>query len=135
MARLRVIIADDDGGFRDWLVIVLAPLDAEIHEATNGTQLWRLLAAGAPADLVITDVRMPAPDGLEVLSRVRNRGSDTPFLVISAFADEALRAEVTQHGAEVLAKPFTGKQLLACVRQLLADRVVARPAPVAPESR
>jgi two-component system response regulator MprA len=131
MGRVTLIIADDDSDFRDWLVIVLAPLGAEIHQAATGTQLWRLVATGAPADLVITDVRMPAPDGLEVLARVRGQGSDLPFLVISGFADDAVRAAAARHGAEVLAKPFTGKQLLARVRQLL-DRA-APAAPPRPE--
>ena len=126
MARLTLIIADDDDDLRDWLAVVLAPLDAEIHQAANGATLWRLIATGAPADLVITDVRMPAPDGLEVLARVRASGSSVPFLVVSAFADEAVRTAAARHGAEVLAKPFTGKQLLARVRQLL-ERAAATP--------
>jgi DNA-binding response OmpR family regulator len=135
MSRLTLIIADDDDDFRDWLAIMLAPLGAEIHQAANGATLWRLIAAGAPADLVITDVRMPAPDGLEVLARVRTGGSSLPFLVISAFADETVRSEAALHGAEVLAKPFTGKQLLARVRQLLSSRQDAPLAPTSPEDR
>ncbi len=122
MAGLTLIIADDDNDLRAWLAVVLAPLEAELREAASGTALWRLLTTGAPVDLVISDVRMPAPDGLEVLSRVRAAGSNVPFLMISAFADDTVLAEAAMFGAEVLAKPFTGKQLLARVRHLLSSR-------------
>ncbi|MBI5480891.1 MAG: response regulator, partial [Deltaproteobacteria bacterium] len=125
----------DEEDMREWLRLVLAPLRAEIREAASGGELLRVLASDPLPDLVITDVRMPPPDGLEVLARVRARGSSVPFLVISAFADEAVRAEAARHGAEVLAKPFTGKQLLARVRQLLPEHGVTRPAPTGPEER
>ena len=122
MPCLDLIVAEDDDDLRKWLTLVLRPLGARVREARTGAELLRLLFDGAPADLVITDVRMPPPDGLEVLAKVRAVGLDIPFLVISAFADDEVRSRASGLGAEVLAKPFPGREILGRVRDLAAGR-------------
>lgn len=131
----RLIVADDEEDMREWLGLVLAPLRPEIREAGTGRQLLALLALGPAPHLVITDVRMPAPDGLTVLAASRDAGSRVPFLIISGFADEEVRARAAALGAAVLAKPFTARQLLTAVRELLPPAVTApvtTPDPEAP---
>lgn len=100
--------------------MALEPLGAEIRQAANGTELWRLLEGGDEPDLVITDFRMPPPDGLEVLARARGRGSRVPFLVVTGFVDDAVLAGAGLFGADVLIKPFNAEQLLQRVRRLVA---------------
>jgi CheY-like chemotaxis protein len=118
--RPRVIVADDDPAMREWLRILLRPLAAEVREAAGGLELLDLLAAGEPYDLVITDVRMPGPDGLQVVAMARTAGSLAPFLVITAFPDDELRRALHAAGACLLAKPFAPAELRAAVAALLA---------------
>ena len=68
-------------------------------------------------DLVITDVRMPGPSGVEMLEWLRGVVWSIPVIVITAFGDPVLHAEARRLGAlAVLDKPFDVNELLALVR-------------------
>jgi FixJ family two-component response regulator len=69
---------------------------------------------------VIADVQMPAMSGLDLLTHMRNRGDDAPFIFITAFPDESVRARALKAGAICfLAKPFAGPALIDCVETAL----------------
>jgi len=118
MRTLSLIVAEDDPFMREWLLTVLRGLEARVQPAANGRELASLLAHGEPVDLVISDIRMPGPSGLEVLAIARAEGSDVPFLFITGYGGPDVHAAAADLGATVLGKPFTGRDLLARVRQL-----------------
>jgi FixJ family two-component response regulator len=65
---------------------------------------------------VIADVQMPAMSGIELLLLLRIKGHCVPFIFITAFPDEELRARALKAGAvEFLAKPFDGAVLISCL--------------------
>jgi FixJ family two-component response regulator len=65
---------------------------------------------------VIADVQMPAMSGLDLLTHMRSLGYRTPFIFITAFPDEGVRARALTAGAICfLAKPFAGPVLVKCV--------------------
>lgn len=69
---------------------------------------------------VIADVQMSVMNGFELLSAMRARGHRAPFIFITAFADESIRARALQAGAVcVLSKPFTGPTLINCLTAAL----------------
>ncbi|WP_409362747.1 response regulator transcription factor [Bradyrhizobium sp. CIR18] len=69
---------------------------------------------------VITDVQMSAMSGLELLAEMRTRGYDAPFIFITAFPDDRVRASALGAGAiGFLAKPFTGQSLIECLDNAL----------------
>jgi FixJ family two-component response regulator len=69
---------------------------------------------------VVTDVQMPEMSGLELLTNVRSRGNDTPFIFITAFSDESVRAQALKAGAiGFLEKPFAGRLLIDCIETAL----------------
>ena len=69
---------------------------------------------------VIADVQMPAMSGVELLMLMRARGSRVPFIFITAFPDESVRARVLKAGAiGFLAKPFAGPNLIHCLATAL----------------
>lgn len=73
-----------------------------------------------PFDLVLTDLRMPAPDGLEVLRRVRAASEDTPVVLFTAHATISTAIEALRDGAfDYIQKPFDNDALRACVRRAL----------------
>jgi FixJ family two-component response regulator len=69
---------------------------------------------------VIADVQMPAMNGLDLLTHVRSLGYKTPFIFITAFPDESVRARALTAGAiDFLAKPFAGPVLINCIEAVL----------------
>jgi FixJ family two-component response regulator len=69
---------------------------------------------------VVTDVQMPGMSGLDLLTHLRTRGNDVPFIFITAFPDESVRAQALRVGAICfLAKPFTGPVLIGCIETAL----------------
>jgi two-component system response regulator HydG len=116
----RLLIADDDLEMRSWLREVLGERGALILEADSGAELLRMLAEEGPFDLVITDVRMSWADGVQVLQMARTAGYETPFVVITAFANDRVRAQVAELGAVLLEKPFEVEQLVEKARGALA---------------
>jgi CheY-like chemotaxis protein len=117
---LRIILAEDDDEMRAWLRIVLRPLQARLVEASSGWELLELLSERGPFQLVITDVRMPPPSGLNVVTMARSAGLETPFLVITAFPGPELARSVARvGGATLLPTPFGASELLTAARALL----------------
>jgi len=65
---------------------------------------------------VIADVQMPVMSGVELLTLMRTQGYRVPFIFITAFPDESVRARVLKAGAiGFLAKPFAGPSLINCL--------------------
>ncbi|HWX35036.1 MAG TPA: response regulator [Steroidobacteraceae bacterium] len=68
------------------------------------------------ASCVISDVQLPTMTGLELLANMRMRGYAAPFIVITAFTDESVRAGALEAGAICfLAKPFAAQNLITCL--------------------
>jgi FixJ family two-component response regulator len=75
---------------------------------------------------VISDVQMAAMNGLELLANMRMRGYAAPFIVITAFPDESVRARTLKAGATCfLTKPFATPTLIACLDAALFRRPAA----------
>jgi FixJ family two-component response regulator len=75
---------------------------------------------------VISDVQMAAMNGPELLANMRMRGYAAPFIVITAFPDESVRARTLKAGATCfLTKPFATPTLIACLDAALFQRLSA----------
>jgi FixJ family two-component response regulator len=69
---------------------------------------------------VVADVQMSGMSGLDLLTHVRKRGNEVPFVFITAFPDEGVRARALRAGAICfLAKPFTAPVLIGCIETAL----------------
>jgi len=119
-AVLRIAIADDDPDSLALLRQALASPATEIHEATTGVELVRLLLENGPFDLVVTDVLMPWTEGLQVLRSARLADDRTPALLISGMTRPGLQATVEGLGnARLLHKPFGVVELRAAASDLM----------------
>ena len=112
MPLAHLLIADDDPEMRSWLRAVLAQAGARIDEVESGAELVRALTENGPYDLVVADVRMSWATGVQALAMARTAGVQTPFVVITAYADAAVRAAAEALGAPLLEKPLTVQELL-----------------------
>jgi len=69
---------------------------------------------------VVADVQMPTMSGLDLLVHMRNEGYAAPFIFITAFPEESVRARALKAGAICfLAKPFAGPSLIRCLEAAL----------------
>ena len=113
-ADKQVLIVDDDPAVlalvRQWLTSA----GYSVIACDNFAMAKQRLAAGAP-NVLLTDVRLGAFNGLQLVILAKELGPETISLVMSAFDDPALRKEAMQCGAGYLPKPFTRDEVLAAV--------------------
>jgi CheY-like chemotaxis protein len=108
LAGYRVLVADDDPDFVDYLEGELRRLGAvSVVVADSGLEALEALALGGPFDLVLTDHRMPAPSGAQLLAMARTAGYRTPFLIVTGYpGDELVESVAVLEGVGVIGKPF-----------------------------
>jgi CheY-like chemotaxis protein len=124
---VRVLIAEDDRDMLELLGSVLRGDGYEVIEIQHGAALLDLLGSflstsneARPADLIISDVRMPLLTGLELLAGLRESSWTTPIILITAFGDPDLHEKAQRLGAAaVLDKPFDLDVLRTLVREQL----------------
>ncbi len=128
--KIRILIIDDDTGFRDLLRIHLSSAGYQVQVAEDGVTGGRALLELAP-DLIISDVNMPFLDGFELLSLMRSDASTAsiPVILLSGRSDGDTMAKAVELGAaDFLTKPVTRDQLLESVQACL-DRSRGRTRP------
>ena len=102
----RVLIADDEKNMRWVLRQALEGEGYEVVEAADGKEVLAAVA-DVPPDLMVIDHKMPAPDGMEVLRRLRSKGMDFPIIMLTAHGNVTSAVEAMKAGAsEYLTKPF-----------------------------
>jgi CheY-like chemotaxis protein len=119
--RQRVLVAEDDPAVRTMLQRLLREAGFEVRTARHGDEaLGMALRASGEFDLVVTDVRMPVMDGLELARRLRERWPGLPVLYISGY-DVELSSGSRRGGIRqsLLRKPFDLDELLREVTRLL----------------
>ena len=115
-----MLIADDNADMRDYLARILG--QAHRVEVVGDGQAALERIRISPPDLILADVMMPALDGFGLLAAVRadERSRSIPVLLLSARAGEEARIEGLRAGAdEYLVKPFSRRELLACITSQL----------------
>jgi two-component system, NtrC family, response regulator HydG len=115
----RVLVVDDDPGVRYTLREILEAEGVTVDEAADGAEALAKLEAN-PAPLVITDLRMPGIDGLELLRRLTTRAPAPRVVLITAHGSERTAVEAMKLGAwDYFKKPFEVEELVGVVRRAL----------------
>jgi two-component system response regulator FixJ len=117
-----VHVIDDDAEVRQSLAFLLSTvgLAVRVHDsATSFLDVLPQLQDGC----IITDVRMPGIDGIELQRRLRARGVVLPVIVMTGHGDIALAVEAMKAGAvDFIEKPFDDEVLIAAIKTALARR-------------
>ena len=119
-----ILVADDDSDIRDLLTVTLESAGFRAVTAKDGHTAARILTVAQPAGL-ITDIQMPAVNGLELCRRARldPAGRTMAILVMSANTHAYAAEAGLDAGADrYLAKPLSPRRLVAEMRELLATR-------------
>ncbi|HUG98901.1 MAG TPA: nitrogen regulation protein NR(I) [Gammaproteobacteria bacterium] len=126
---LEVWIVDDDAGIRWVLERAMEQAGLSCRGFDSALPALEALARGRP-HVLVTDIRMPGPDGLALLARLKSDWPDLPVIVITAHSDLDSAVAAYQGGAfEYLPKPFDVDQAVELVVRAVADR------PGTPEER
>lgn len=119
----RILIIDDDPGFRDLLQTILSGEKYEVDAGASVADATRLGSA-LQYDLVLSDLRLPDGSGVDILQWFTSQSPDTPVIVITAFGTIESAVEAMKVGAEnYLAKPLhSPDELRIAVRRALDQR-------------
>ena len=116
---MRILIAEDDQVLADGLLRGLRSSGAVVDHVSNGLEADTALLNTHEFDLLILDLGLPKMHGLEVLKRLRSRGSTCPVLILTAADSIEDRVKGLDYGADdFMAKPFSLQELEARVRAL-----------------
>ncbi len=115
-----ILIVDDE---KNYLLVLSAVLEEEGYEvltAVSGAEALEVLASSEP-DLVLTDMKMPGMDGIELLERIKARDPDLPVIMMTAHGTVDKAVEAMQKGAYTyLLKPFDNERLILYVRKAIS---------------
>ena len=115
----RVLIVDDEKNMRWVLGQALSAEGFDVSEAVDGATALAAVAEQEP-DVMVLDHRMPEPDGMEVLRRVRAKGLSFPIIMLTAHGNVATAVEAMKAGAsEYLTKPFDLEELKLAIDKAL----------------
>ncbi len=118
----RILIVDDDADIRESLPGGLSGSGAEIDTAKDGEEALAKVAE-TPPDIVLTDVRMPGMDGLELLRLLRDRAPSVDVILMTAFDDMPTVVEGMREGArDFLVKPLDLHDLRRVIGEMFEDR-------------
>jgi two-component system response regulator FixJ len=119
-SEVAVHVVDDDVAVRKSLAFLLASegLPVRLHDSALA---FLDDVAGIETGCIVTDVRMPGIDGIELIRRLKLRGITLPVIVMTGHADVPMAVEAMKEGAvDFLEKPFGDEAFLAAVRSALA---------------
>jgi DNA-binding NtrC family response regulator len=115
----RILIADDEKNMRWVLREALTAEGYEIIEAADGKEVLAAVK-DMPPDLMVLDHKMPRPDGMEVLRRLRADGHIFPIIMLTAHGNVATAVEAMKAGAtEYVTKPFDLDELKLAIEKAI----------------
>lgn len=124
MGKIAILVVDDEAVIRDGLQRTLAGDRFEVETCKSGHAAIELLQ-DKEYDLIITDLKMPGMNGIEVLKAVKGLQPDIPVIMITGYATVDTAVEAMKNGAtDYITKPFTPQQILEKIERSLEQRSV-----------
>ena len=118
----KILVVDDERSMRDFLSIMLKKAGYDVTTAVDGEEAVNVLHKDI-FDLVLTDLKMPKVDGLQVLKTVKDLSPDTVVIVITAFASTETTVEAMKEGAyDYITKPFQNDEMKIRIKKALEKR-------------
>lgn len=115
MLEPRVYVIDDEEAVRDSMALLLEARELRVQSFASGAE-FLAVAAALPPGCVVTDMRMPGMDGLELLRRITESNLSLPVIVMTGQGEGSLAAQAARAGAiACIEKPFRADVLLDAV--------------------
>jgi two-component system response regulator FixJ len=117
----KVVVVDDDEAARESLQALLESHGLAVHVYASPRALLEDDAA-RDAACIVSDVRMPGMDGVELLQALRSRGVATPIILITGHGDVPLAVRAMRAGArDFIEKPFEEETIVSAIRDAVAE--------------
>jgi two-component system response regulator FixJ len=121
-----IFVVDDDEAVRDSLALLLETVGLRVEAFANAADVLARCRTGRPA-CVVTDVRMPGMDGLELQRELSKLNADVPVIVITGHGDVPLAVQAMKAGAvDFIEKPFSDEVILASIEAAGRSRYVKK---------
>ena len=116
----KILIVDDEPDMLKLLSMILREKTSYEITTTNNPMEAIELAKQGGFDLVISDLKMPGHDGMEIIDAVKKIDEDIPVIIITAFASVESASEAIQKGGfDFITKPFRKEQILFTIDKAL----------------
>jgi DNA-binding NtrC family response regulator len=119
----RILVVDDEIDILELLELIITDrTDYEVTTTNNPIEVPELLKKD-PYDLIITDLRMPDVDGIELIEKVKQIDDQIPFMIITAYGTIESAVEAMRKGAfDYITKPFRQEQILLTIEKVMKWR-------------
>src|SRR6266446_3088463 len=115
MRKASILVIEDEEKQRRVMGLHLAGADFDVKGVGTAEEGWKI---AGEVDLIITDLKLPGMDGLELLEKLKGQNSHTPVVVMSAFGTVENAVEAMKRGAvDFLPKPFSLDHLTVVVEK------------------
>lgn len=119
---MKILVVDDEEGARDLFYTILTDEGYDVSLAPGGEEALDLFRGDA-FNLVITDIKMPVMDGLQLLQEIRKMGSKTDVIMVTAYGEvESYLKAMSLGAAEYINKPVRIKELKRIVHKVLTEQ-------------
>ncbi|MDQ1331711.1 MAG: hypothetical protein QG578_1979 [Thermodesulfobacteriota bacterium] len=121
----QILLVDDEEDIRDVLGVYLKSHGYEVHSAENGEEALKLFRKYKPP-VVLSDIKMPGIDGIELLRKIKHESLDTEFIMITGHGDMDLAiASFQDHAADFITKPINVNILDVALKKV-REKIVSR---------
>jgi DNA-binding NtrC family response regulator len=122
MSKGKILVIDDEDIVRTSCSRTLSPEGFEVSLARNGVEGLRM-AGEDRFDLVLTDLKMPDMDGIEVLRSIKGKWPDTEVIIVTGYQTVDTAVKAIKLGAyDYIEKPFTPDALISAVTAALSGK-------------
>jgi DNA-binding NtrC family response regulator len=122
MSTGKILVVDDEDIVRTSCSRTLSPEGYEVRLAKNGAEGLKM-AREERFDLVLTDLKMPDMDGIEVLRIIKEEWPETAVIIVTGYQTVDTAVKAIKLGAyDYIEKPFTPDALITAVREALTNR-------------
>jgi len=126
MAAEKVLIIDDEENMRHLLSVILGKEGYKINQAKDGEDALSKIDQ-EDFDFILSDIRMPKMNGMQLLDELKKRKSDALCIVMSAYGNTETAIEVMKHGAyDYISKPFKPDEVVLTLRKAAERQMLYR---------
>ncbi len=117
----RILVVDDEPNMLRLLkTILMDKTGYEVETTNNPLEVEKLLKEQGPFDLVVTDLKMPLVDGIDLIDIIKRINADIPIIIITAYGTMETAEEAIRKGAyDFITKPFRKENILITIRRAL----------------
>ena len=121
----KVLVVEDDVAFGTMLKTFLEKREYKVELVFSAAEAFNKIEK-SNFELVLTDVRLPDHDGLEILKRVKAKDTATQVIVMTSYAEISMAVNAMKEGAfDYVSKPFRPESILQTIENALRTKVVA----------